>query len=399
VTWPSRWRGALAAAAVIVAFVLASADLQQHYRLPVGGALLLGAARALPLVLCWFTPRTAVATSATVALTTALVSVPVSSGEPWPWTVSGLLGHAAVLVVLGARSRVDRRAGRVTLVIAWLATQAAGAIAIASLPDRGSWADLWPSAALTAVALAVAELLRSREDIRSSLVHQQQLTDIERAHRARSEERDRIARELHDVVAHHLSVVVVRADSAPHRLTYLDESVRAELAAIADEARGSLEAMRRVLRLLRADDADRGPRDADRVPQPALGDLDALITGARAAGADVQMSGEIPRGDGVSQAVQLTVYRVVQEAVSNALRHAPGAAIRIRLHDEAQQLSVRVENEPPPRRPAVTASGGQGLVGMAERVAMLDGTLIAEPSPQGGFIVVATIAPLAEAQR
>jgi signal transduction histidine kinase len=210
-------------------------------------------------------------------------------------------------------------------------------------------------------------------------VEQEELTEAERAERALWQERARIARELHDVVAHHLSVVVVRADSAPHRLQELPEEVRTEFAGIAEEARSSLTEMRRVLRLLRFE-----PGELE--PQPGLEDVPELVERARQAGASIELDAA---DEEVEAAVGLTAYRVVQESISNAVRHAPGAAITVVVRLVDGELRVTVANA---KGRSATASGaGQGLLGMRERVSLVDGTVRAESTPDGGFVVEAVM--------
>ncbi|MGI8880367.1 MAG: sensor histidine kinase [Jatrophihabitans sp.] len=387
--WPSEWRGWLAAAGVLATLAITALDIAQHYTTAVGVALAIGIARALPLLICWSRPVTALGISTAVALITALLITPVSSSEPWPWPVTGLAGQIAVIVILGARCAGDSRQLRNILAATWLATQAVGVIALLGTADRGRWVDLLPAAISSAAAVVVADLLRSRADVRTRLVRQEAATATVQEQQARTEERTRIARELHDVVAHHLSVVVVRADSAPHRVAGLDDDARAEFAAIADDARTSLDEMRRVLRLLRADDEH---PVAQLTPQPDLASVGELVQRARAAGAQVRFSQQLRVGV-VDPAVQLTAYRVVQEALSNALRHAPDASVDISLAHNGSELSVDVRNAASARRPESTGIG-QGLRGMLERVTLVDGTLSAGADPAGGFQVHAVI-PLA----
>jgi len=180
-------------------------------------------------------------------------------------------------------------------------------------------------------------------------------------------------------------VVVVRADSAPHRLPDVPDAVRAEFTGIADEARASLTEMRRVLRLLREPVQQTGELG----PQPGLDQLAELVESTRRAGADVQLVGAVPSG--FDPAVELTAYRVVQEGLSNAVRHALHAAVQVAVRRRTGELEVTVQNEKPPR-PVVPAPGsGHGLTGMRERVALLDGTVSAGPTPEGGYLVHALI--------
>ncbi len=259
---------------------------------------------------------------------------------------------------------------RALLAGVWAASQLLGLAAVALAPDRGDPVGLVAPAVLLGLAAVGGELAGARADL--TRVVDAQRTDIEgeRERRARLEERTRLARELHDVVAHHLSVVVARADSAPARLPGLAEPVRGELAAIADEARESLTEMRRVLRLLR--DGDPAAGGQPRHPQPGLADLAALVEGTRATGATVTVTGPVPAGAGIPATAQLTAYRVVQEALTNAIRHAPGAPVTVSVEHHGGRLEVTVTNPAP--RTAAPAGGGEGLRGIVERVAAAGGT-------------------------
>ncbi|MEV6415753.1 sensor histidine kinase [Kribbella sp. NPDC051718] len=386
--WPVGRAGIWAALGVGALLVLTSTDLGQHYQLPIGAAFALGVMRALALALVWLRPRWALPVSLATSVLTAIVCVPVSPDEAWPWPVTGVFGHSLVLAIAGARGRAA--SSRWMLAGWWVATQLVGIVGMALAPERGSWAGLLTMALLSAVAVVVADLVRSRADARQQLVEQEEINAAERAQRARWQERARIARELHDVVAHHLSVVVVRADSAPHRLTGLPDDAREEFAGIAEDARSSLTEMRRVLRLLREDPGS-GLASSELGPQPGLADLPELIAATRRAGADVRL--EVESSPDLDPAVELTAYRVVQEAVSNAVRHAPGAAVEVSVRRVGGELLVSVVNGPVDA--AVASGSGHGLVGMRERVGLLDGRLRAAATEDGGYRVEVVL-PLGE---
>ncbi len=263
---------------------------------------------------------------------------------------------------------------------------------------------------LTVIAVA-ADAVGSRGRAQRALAGQAELTDLERARRAGLEERARIARELHDVVAHHMSLIAVRAETAPYRLAELSEPVAAEFGSLSGAAREALADMRRLLGVLRDD------QPAARAPQPRLPDLPGLIETARRAGVRVELS--VPgRLDPVPAGVELCAYRIVQESLSNARRHAPGATVTVSVTQQPGALVLRVANGPagplvgehrqvpgqsPPHEPdtgrapgpgsgAHPAEGlGHGLAGMRERVAVLGGSLSAGPSPGGGFVVAAVL--------
>jgi signal transduction histidine kinase len=124
-------------------------------------------------------------------------------------------------------------------------------------------------------------------------------------------------------------------------------------------------------------------------PQPGLVELADLVESTRRAGADVRLTDEVPAG--FDETVELTVYRVVQEALSNAVRHAPDAAIEVSVRQSGDALEVTVHNTPPPGSPTPAPGSGHGLTGMRERVALVEGTVSAAPTPAGGYLVQAII--------
>jgi len=250
-------------------------------------------------------------------------------------------------------------------------------------------ADLTGSLAI-AIAFTAATVtidnLGSRRQTRQALADQAALTGQERARRAVLEERSRIAREMHDVVAHHMSLIAVRAETAPYRLSGLSQPVRDEFGSLSGAARAALADMRRLLGVLRDD------QPAERAPQPQLSDLPALIDANRQAGVQVELSlptvlHQVPAGVG------LCAYRIVQESLSNASRHAPGAAVTVSVDHDASGITLRVANGP--GGPARVGGPGHGLAGMHERVTLLGGSLSAVPVPGGGFVVSAVV-PLGE---
>lgn len=209
----------------------------------------------------------------------------------------------------------------------------------------------------------------------------------ERARAAVGAERARIARELHDLVAHNMGVIVLQAQGAQRALEHDPSQVRRALEDIESAGRGGLGEMRRLLDLL----VDTG-EVASEEPQPTLARLGDLVEGVRSAGADVRLdvTGEaraLPPG------VEVTAYRIVQEALTNALKHAPGSAVRVTVAHERDALVVSVDDggaralavpSGTPRGSGVD-SGGRGMVGMRERVALYGGELEAGPRPEGGF--------------
>ncbi len=201
---------------------------------------------------------------------------------------------------------------------------------------------------------------------------------------AAMEERARIARDLHDVVAHHVSAIAVEAESARVTTEGLSDEGRAHFESIGQTARDALTEMRRLLGVLRED----ATADAARDPQPSLTQVNDLVETARAAGSPVTLTLEgavVPLPTGVD----LCAYRILQEALTNVRRHAPGAAVEVELEYRPDTLRLRVRDHGP--GPAAEDPDGHGLLGMRERAIMVGGTLVAGPADGGGFAVEAVL--------
>jgi signal transduction histidine kinase len=310
-----------------------------------------------------------------------LVLVPLVELRSW----AGLLwAPVQILVLLVAACAAGVRQERAALCWLWALT----------LIPCWLWADLdgvsvvtagLGSVAFGAMAVAV-DSVSSRRRAQQVLADQAERADLERARRAVLEGRARVARELHDVVAHHMSLIAVRAETAPYRLAGLPEPVRAEFGWLSGSAREAMADMRRLLAMLRSDQV------AARTPQPGLPDLPELIGAARQAGMAVELSalpglGMVPGSAGVC------AYRIVQEALSNAGRHAAGAPVTVSVHQDAETVMLRVANGPGTAR-AAHVNGhalGHGLAGMRERAELLGGSLTAGAAPDGGFVVSAVL--------
>jgi signal transduction histidine kinase len=194
------------------------------------------------------------------------------------------------------------------------------------------------------------------------------------------EERARIARELHDVIAHHVSTRVVQAGAERRVLPPEREDTREVLGTIEDVGRGALTEMRRMVSMLRADPAE------DLTPQPTLQDVSELVDQMSAAGLPVELnlSGE-PRE--LPEGIGLSAYRIVQEALTNALKHSGGARVVVDVHYGPDLLELQVRDEGRQHGPPQVDGGGQGLVGMRERVALYGGRLEAGRQEGGGYAV------------
>ncbi|WP_305786013.1 sensor histidine kinase [Symbioplanes lichenis] len=208
----------------------------------------------------------------------------------------------------------------------------------------------------------------------------------EQAVQAVVDERLRIARELHDVVAHHVSVMGVQAGAARLFLDVDPGRSREALLAIEAAAREAVDEMRHMLGVLRT-------VPGDTAPQPGLAALPALADGFRAAGLplDLKVEGAPPP----SEAAQLSVYRIVEQCLTNVLEHAGPAVTTVRVTMDDAQVEIVVTNGPPAASFSGRPPGGHGIVGMRERVALFDGRLESGPLPDGGYRVRAVLRPAA----
>ncbi|MFE4312236.1 sensor histidine kinase [Streptomyces sp. NPDC056891] len=253
---------------------------------------------------------------------------------------------------------------------------------------RGSWDQhvvptLWAYALVALLGIAV----RSRKDHTAALVDRARRLEIERDQEVRlaaAAERTRIAREMHDIIGHNLSVITGLADGGRYAAAKNPERATQALDAIGTTSREALAELRRLLGVLR-DDEQAAARD----PQPTLADLDALVTGVRNAGLPVRFDRDSTSPERpLTPGAQLTVYRVVQEALTNTLKHAgEGAKATVLLTHTPQEVRAEITNTGPAVPPPPPSGQGQGLTGMRERAALYDGTLDTGPLPTGGWHV------------
>ncbi|MER5306618.1 sensor histidine kinase [Streptomyces sp. NPDC002773] len=350
----------------------------------VNGALAgaLGTAQTAPLLLAVARPLQAwwIVFAGFVLGALVLLAADGPRADLWPWTPPAVVGYCALMIALGLRE--SRRA----LFGVWLATGAAG-YALEAFQPAGYTSVHTLLLVLSGVLLLLTSAIRARGDAQRRLVEQETISEAERARRTLLEERARIARELHDVVAHHMSMITVQADSAPYRIPELPDAAREEFTSIAASARESLAEMRRLLSVLRSDGSE-----GERAPQPGLDRVQQLVEATVRAGVPAELRLAADLGD-VPQAVDLSAYRIVQEALANIVRHAPGASTRVSVRAEGGWLTVLVVNGPstePGSSVERGASGtGHGLVGMRERVRLTGGSLDTGPLPDGGFRVAA----------
>nr|WP_202504971.1 MULTISPECIES: histidine kinase [unclassified Streptomyces] len=306
-------------------------------------------------------------------VSTPLVAVVGSGG--WPWAPTVFVCHLGVLIVVAARTRPR------TAVWIWLITLVTGSFLgnIGGHPSSSS--TTFAMAFVSALALLIVTLAQTRRDARREVTVQRTVTAVERDRRTLLEERTTIARELHDVVAHHMSVVAIQAEAAPYRVENPPPELEQAFVTIRENAVAALTELRRVLGVVRSEDYE-----APDAPQPTLAQLDRLLDNVRETGLETEKTvtgavRELPQG------VELSAYRIVQEALSNSLRHAPGASAKVEVGYVLGGLGLRVVNGPARGLVKPSPGAGHGLTGMRERVAMLNGEMTAAPTDDGGYEV------------
>ncbi|MFD7295907.1 sensor histidine kinase [Streptomyces sp. NPDC059897] len=301
----------------------------------------------------------------------------------YPWSGGSILGHTIVMMVVAARTRPRTAAWMWALSTLYSLLSAAvfgslnGGIAV-------------PMTVLSGMGVGIVALVQVNRNARREVVQERTVTAVERDRRTLLEERTNIARELHDVVAHHMSVVAIQAEAAPYRVENPPPELEQAFVTIRENAVAALTELRRVLGVVRAEDYE-----APDAPQPTLADLDKLLENVREAGLAVTRTvtgaaRELPQG------VELSAYRIVQEALSNALRHAPGSQAAVEVSYVLGGLGLRIVNGPSTGLVKPSPGAGHGLTGMRERVSMLDGEMTAEGTADGGY-EVAVFIPVARA--
>ncbi|PNE37627.1 histidine kinase [Streptomyces noursei] len=394
------WRPAIMVPLLIGAVVMLAGNTNIYafgYGMGMPLAVLAAGMQAAAPVLALYRPVLAWwATTVVLLLAGCYAALQVDPFSPFgpepPWQRTGLFAQAAVLFLAALRVRPRATAEM-------LALGALTGLLADGLCDDGPLIGQLNGARLPVTVLAlcalVGALLRGRQKARTELVVQEKLTAEERARRTLLEERNRIARELHDVVAHHMSVISIQAQVAPHLAENPSDELKENLRGIRQNAVEALTELRRVLGVLRSEDAR--PEHAPYAPQPTLDRLDELVGNVRGAGVPVTVDTTgTPRP--LSPGTELSAFRIVQEALSNAMRHAPGADVHIALGYRPDRITLRVTNTAPDRPAPPSPGTGHGLLGMHERTAMLGGELAAGPTPDGGYEVTAILpAPAAHA--
>ncbi|MFI1029702.1 sensor histidine kinase [Streptomyces sp. NPDC020951] len=365
-TW---YRHAVVGAGGVLALLIASADNG-------GGSLgaVLGLLALVPVLMTLVRPIGAFWLS--LASTTA-VALLGSSYDDWPWLPGSFASHLMVLTVVAIRTRPRTAAWM------WLLTAAYGFVAETAFGWGHYATNTAPMLVFSAIILLTITVWHIRRQAEEKVTAQETVTAHERSRRTLLEERTTIARELHDVVAHHMSVVAIQAEAAPYRVENPPPELEKAFATIRENAVAALTELRRVLGVVRAEDYE-----VPDAPQPTLAELDGLLANVREAGLDVEkgVTGavrELPQG------VELSAYRIVQEALSNTLRHAPGASARVEVGYVLGGLGLRIVNGAPPNPTLIKPSpgAGHGITGMRERVTMLNGEMTAEATREGGYEV------------
>jgi signal transduction histidine kinase len=282
--------------------------------------------------------------------------------------------------------------GRIHLAVAGAAAAAAVVAADTFLAGRHAHAITLQTAAhvaLVAVPMLAAEALRNRRSYVQLLRERLELaerTREEEAQRRAEQERLRIARDLHDVVAHTLTTINVQAGVAAHLLARDPGPAQSALATIEAASHEALDELRTILGVLREPDGANAPLE----PAPGLRSVSEFVERARELGDDVSLEVDGRRPERVPDAVQLAAFRIVQESLTNARRHAPGAAARVSLAYTPDRLLVTVENDTEAARNGNGGIPGVGILGMRERATALGGTLTASPA-EHGFRVAAEL--------
>lgn len=371
--WQQTWRLA-AAAAVGIPVWLSTGVLLKGLGAETGSWFLIGdplVAFGCLTVLVW-RRRFPLA----VAMTVAIAS-----------TASVMATGAALVALCSISTR--RRPVEIGVVV--LAYVTASQFAVDFYPVQTSPGSLWLQSALSAltagIAAAVGMAIGARRVEVRSLRERAESAEREqtaRAAQARALERNRIAREMHDVLAHRISLIAMQAGVLDHRGDLAAEENRVLVRGIADGSHQALEELRDVLGVLRADPGHPEP------PQPSLDRVPGLVADARTSGLEVTLTTAVTGRP--PDAVGRTCYRIVQEGLTNAAKHAPGAPVHITLEGTAgEELHVSVRNSAATTGNAQPPASGFGLLGLTERIDLAGGELSHHPTPDNGYLLTAQL--------
>lgn len=318
-----------------------------------------------------------------------LVSIPVGAA-PMPFSVVAIVTQVLVICVAGLRAHWMVAAG------AWLASVMVGVVSnyltLGGVQSDGAQNNVVIFAAVSGGLMVAAVVAQQWQHLRAELAAERTVSAEEQSRRRLAEERTRIARELHDVVAHGMSVVVVQATTASYRHAGLSDELKQEFDDIAANSRRAMTEMRSMLGSLRNAEAGR-----ELGPQPTLDDLPKLFASARSTGVRITEPAlsDVEHHE-IGEVIALTTYRIVQEALSNVIRHAPGASVRVGFAVHNGTLTVSVVNSSSAVGAVMAqldkgAHVGQGLIGMRERAAIVGGSVVCVPTAGGGFSVTAKL--------
>ncbi|MET8682874.1 sensor histidine kinase [Streptomyces sp. NPDC004732] len=358
---------ALALTAMYVGFAqLTADDGQPTYEGPVWLGWLIAAAVGLPIAVRRRWPLVVLG-----AVLAALASASLLDLPREPYFAAGL---AAYLVGLAEPARRSVPALALTLPVACGAVYLGEAV----ITPTENWRGAVGVAGLVLLVIGGAWCLGFTVRGRRAEAGRD---ERRRSERALDEERLRIARELHDIVSHNLSLIAVKAGVAGHVAEADPQEARAALKVIEETSRSALAEMRRTLGVLRTEGAPLGP-------VPDLDRLDSLAAEANRAGIDVGLT--VHGTQGLAEGTQLTIYRIVQEALTNAVRHAAPTRCQVTVEADKREIRIDIKDEGPSPGHAPAnrqLPGGHGLLGMRERAMMYGGSFEAGPRPEGGFAV------------
>lgn len=303
--------------------------------------------------------------------------------------IGGEVLFPTLVALYSVAAYADRRRALTGLAVAWVATLVHGAHDpnVLSFGDF-VLVDLFFFWFLGGGSWLAGRYVRSRRQEASDFELRAARLEREREEKARQaviEERSRIARELHDVIAHGVSLMGVQAAAAERVLDSDPERAREPLRSIQDAAREAIAELRRLLGVLRELDGE-----PSRLPQPTLVQLDSLLEHVRASGLEVELTREGPRSP-LPAGIELSAYRIVQEALTNVLKHGGPGRARVWVRRRPHDLEIEVIDDGVAEPDAAAVGNGHGLVGMRERVALYGGTLEAGPRPAGGYSVRARL--------
>jgi signal transduction histidine kinase len=303
--------------------------------------------------------------------------------------VSALAGGAGLVVLFNAAIRCDRRQ------LGWIVGASLASSVVYGLLYATSGADFRDNfligILLFGFAVGWGLFIRVRRDLVDQLHERAARLEEEgrlRADQARAAERERIAREMHDVLAHRISLLSLHAGALEYRPDAPPAEIEATAAVVRESAAAALEELRDVIGVLRE-----GTESEARAPQPTLSDLPALIEESKAAGVRIEDELELPAADEVPAITGRTAYRIVQEGLTNVRKHAPGtlAGVRVAAGDEAITIEVRNRAPLSPAPKPALPGAGSGLIGLGERVELAGGELRHGVAADGDFVLTATL--------